>query len=233
MDSTVIVLTSDHGDYLGDHWMGEKELFHKPSVKVPMIISDPSTKSNATRNTNCDALVESIDLVATFVEMAGGNVPDHIIEGCSLLPLLHGETVDWRDYVISEYDYSVTPQALTLGLEPRDCRLFMVFDVRSKLMHAEGSFRSMLFDLATDPEEFHDLAKDDAHQSNIERLYGHLADWGRRMSQRVTTSDDDIKAMRGTSARLGVLPFLVDGSEVPDELTEKYRGFAPANYLET
>ena len=233
MDSTVIVLTSDHGDYLGDHWMGEKELFHEPSVKVPMIISDPSTKSNATRNTNCDALVESIDLVATFVEMAGGNVPDHIIEGCSLLPLLHGETVDWRDYVISEYDYSVTPQALTLGLEPRDCRLFMVFDGRFKLMHAEGGFRPMLFDLATDPEEFHDLAKDDAHQSDIERLYGHLADWGRRMSQRVTTSDDDIKAMRGTSARLGVLPFLVDGSEVPDELTEKYRGPAPANYLET
>ena len=233
MDNTVIVLTSDHGDYLGDHWMGEKELFHEPSVKVPMIISDPSTKSNATRNTNCDALVESIDLVATFVEMAGGNVPDHIIEGCSLLPLLHGETVDWRDYVISEYDYSVTPQALKLGLEPRDCRLFMVFDGRFKLMHAEGGFRPMLFDLATDPEEFHDLAKGDAHQSDIERLYGHLADWGRRMSQRVTTSDDDIKAMRGTSARLGVLPFLVDGSEVPDELTEKYRGPAPANYLET
>ena len=233
MDNTVIVLTSDHGDYLGDHWMGEKELFHEPSVKVPMIISDPSTKANATRNTNCDALVESIDLVATFVEMAGGNVPDHIIEGCSLLPLLHGETVDWRDYVISEYDYSVTPQALTLGLEPRDCRLFMVFDGRFKLMHAEGGFRPMLFDLATDPEEFHDLAKGDAHQSDIERLYGHLADWGRRMSQRVTTSDDDIKAMRGTSARLGVLPFLVDGSEVPDELTEKYRGPAPANYLET
>mgnify|MGYP006103974409 FL=1 len=233
MDSTVIVLTSDHGDYLGDHWMGEKELFHEPSVKVPMIISDPSTKANATRNTNCDALVESIDLVATFVEMAGGNVPDHIIEGCSLLPLLHGETVDWRDYVISEYDYSVTPQALKLGLEPRDCRLFMVFDGRFKLMHAEGGFRPMLFDLATDPEEFHDLAKDDAHQSDIERLYGHLADWGRRMSQRVTTSEDDIKAMRGTSARLGVLPFLVDGSEVPDELTEKYRGPAPANYLET
>ena len=233
MDSTVIVLTSDHGDYLGDHWMGEKELFHEPSVKVPMIISDPSTKSNATRNTNCDALVESIDLVATFVEMAGGNVPDHIIEGCSLLPLLHGETVDWRDYVISEYDYSVTPQALKLGLEPRDCRLFMVFDGRFKLMHAEGGFRPMLFDLATDPEEFHDLAKGDAHQSDIERLYGHLADWGRRMSQRVTTSDDDIKAMCGTSARLGVLPFLVDGSEVPDELTEKYRGPAPANYLET
>ncbi len=186
MDNTVIVLTSDHGDYLGDHWMGEKELFHEPSVKVPMIISDPSTKANATRNTNCDALVESIDLVATFVEMAGGNVPDHIIEGCSLLPLLHGETVDWRDYVISEYDYSVTPQALKLGLEPRDCRLFMVFDGRFKLMHAEGGFRPMLFDLATDPEEFHDLAKGDAHQSDIERLYGHLADWGRRMSQRVT-----------------------------------------------
>jgi len=233
MESTVIVLTSDHGDYLGDHWMGEKELFHEPSVKVPMIISDPCAKANAIRNTSCDALVESIDLVATFVEMAGGKVPDHIIEGRSLLPLLHGETVDWRDYVISEYDYSVTPQALTLKLEPRDCRLFMVFDGRFKLMHAEGGFRPMLFDLVTDPKEFHDLAKGDAHQSEIERLYSHLADWGRRMSQRVTTSEDDIKAMRGTSARFGILPFLVDGSEVPDELTEKYRGPAPANYMET
>ena len=29
-DNTMIVFTSDHGDYLGDHWMGEKDLFHEP-----------------------------------------------------------------------------------------------------------------------------------------------------------------------------------------------------------
>jgi hypothetical protein len=100
----------------------------------------------------------------------------------------------------------------------------MVFDGRFKLMHAEGGFRPMLFDLQTDPDEFHDLAKGDAHQDEIDRLYDYLAQWGRRMSQRVTRSDQDILNMRGKSIRRGILPFLYDGTEVDDELTEKYRG---------
>ena len=230
MQDTMIVLTSDHGDYLGDHWLGEKDLFHEPSVKIPMIIYDPRAEADATRGTVCDALVESIDLAATFVEAAGGKIPDHIIEGRSLLPWLHGETPDWRRYAISEYDFSATPQAVKLGLEPRDARLFMVFDGRYKLMHAEGGFRPMLFDLQEDPEEFHDLAKGNTHQDEIDRLYGYLAEWGRRMSQRVTKSDEEIKASRGRSMRRGILPFLVDGTEVDDELTQFFRGQAPADY---
>jgi arylsulfatase A-like enzyme len=224
LKDTMIVLTSDHGDYLGDHWLGEKDLFHEPSVKIPMIIFDPRAQADAARGTTCDALVESVDLAATFVEAAGGEVPDHIIEGRSLLPWLRGETPDWRDYAISEYDYSATPQAVKLGLAPRDARLFMVFDGRYKLIHAEGGFRPMLFDTQTDPDEFDDLGKGDSHAEQIERLYGMLAQWGRRMSQRVTRSEQEIINMRGRSGRLGVLPFMYDGSEVPEELTQKYRG---------
>lgn len=232
MDNTMIVLTSDHGDYLGDHWLGEKDLFHEQSAKIPLIIYDPREHADSTRGSCCDVLVESIDLSATFVEAAGGKVPDHIIEGRSLMPFLIGEKPEWREFAISEFDYSVTPQAVKLGLEPRDARLFMVFDGRYKLMHAEGGFRPMLFDLAEDPKEFHDLAKGDLHQEHIDRLYTYLARWGRRLAQRVTKSEDDIKAMRGRSIRRGILPFLVDGSEVPDELIEKYLGEAGANYLE-
>ncbi|WP_298293636.1 sulfatase-like hydrolase/transferase [uncultured Litoreibacter sp.] len=231
LDKTMIVLTSDHGDYLGDHWLGEKDLFHEPSVKVPLIISDPRPEADVSRGTVCDALVESIDLAPTFVEVAGGKVPDHILEGRSLLPWLRGEVPDWRDYAISEFDYSPTPQCVKLGLVPRDARLFMVFDGRYKLMHAEGGFRPMLFDLQTDPEEFHDLAKTGDHQPQIDQMYDYLAQWGRRLAQRVTKSEDDIKAMRGRSLRRGILPFMVDGSEVPAELTEKYKGPAPGNYL--
>lgn len=227
MEDTMIVLTSDHGDYLGDHWMGEKDLFHEPSVKIPFIIYDPRPEADSTRGTTCDALVESIDLAATFVETAGGKVPDHIIEGRSLLPWLHGQKPPWREFVISEFDYSATPQCVKLGLEPRDARLFMVFDGRYKLMHAEGGFRPMLFDLQEDPDEFHDLAKGTAHQQDIDRLYTYLATWGRRLAQRVTRSEDDIKAMRGRSARRGILPFLYDGSEVDEELTARYRVPAP------
>jgi arylsulfatase A-like enzyme len=224
MKDTMIVLTSDHGDYLGDHWLGEKDLFHEPSVKVPLIIYDPRAAANTTRGTACDALVESIDLAATFVDAAGGHVPDHILEGKSLMPWLNGETPKWREFVISEYDYSATPQAANLGVEPRDARLFMVYDGRYKLMHSEGGMRPMLFDLHNDPQEFHDLAKGSNHGAVIDKMYGHLRTWGLRLSQRVTKSEDDIKAMRGRSMRRGILPFLFDGSEASEELTEKYRG---------
>ena len=230
---TMIVLTSDHGDYLGDHWLGEKDLFHDPSVKIPMIVYDPRTEADATRGTTCDALVESIDLAPTFVEAAGATVPDHILEGSSLSPWLHGQTPEWRQAVISEYDYSVTPMRTTVGVSERDARLFMVFDGRYKLIHAEGGLRPMLFDLQEDPDEFYDLAQTEGHAEELDRLYDLLARWGRRMSQRVTRSEADLAAMRARSLRRGILPFLKDGTEVPPDLTEKYRRPVSQNHLET
>jgi len=233
MDDTMIVLTSDHGDYLGDHWLGEKDMFHDPSVKVPMIVFDPRVEADATRGTICDALVEAIDLAPTFVEVAGGKIADHILEGRSLIPHLHSTAAETRGFVVSEYDYSATPICEKLGLATRDARMFMVFDGRFKLIHFEGGFRPMLFDLKTDPDEFRDLTKGSAHAAEIDRLYGLLGQWSRRMSQRVTRSDDDIREMRGKSGRRGILPFLKDGSEVPAELTEKYRGQVQGDYTKT
>ena len=230
--NTMIVLTSDHGDYLGDHWLGEKDLFHNPSVKVPMIVYDPRTAADSTRGTTCDALVEAIDLAPTFVDAAGGDVADHILEGRSLRPWLHGETPEWRRFAISEYDYSATPMRDIVGVTIKDARLFMVFDGRYKLIHAEGGLRPLLFDLQQDPDEFHDLAKTDAHHAVIDRLYDHLREWGLRLSQRVTRSDAEIEAARGRSARRGILPFMKDGSEVPEVLTQKYRGTVDQNYVD-
>lgn len=231
IEDTMIVLTSDHGDNLGDHWLGEKDMFHDPAVKIPMIVYDPRAEANTTRGTTCDALVEAIDLAPTFLEVAGGTPASHILEGRSLSPWLHGDVPEWREFVISEFDYSVTPMAAGLGVSSRDARLFMVFDGRYKLIHGEGGLRPMLFDLQTDPDEFDDLGKGDTHADTIARLYEALGQWGRRMSQRVTRSEADIAAMRGRSMRRGILPFLKDGSEVPAELTQKYRGTVSQNHL--
>ena len=52
------------------------------------------------------------------------------------------------------------------------------------------------------------------------------------MSQRVTKSEDDIKAMRGRSLRRGILPFLADGTEVDEELLSKYRGKVKQKFVE-
>ncbi len=138
LDDTMIVITSDHGDYLGDHWLGEKDLFHDPSVKIPLIVYDPSPEADATRGTVCDELVEAIDLAATFIEFAGGTVPDHVVEGRSLMPFLHGRRPEtWRDFAVSEYDYGPTSMAAELGVPPKQARLFMVADRRWKFVHAE------------------------------------------------------------------------------------------------
>ena len=110
LENTLIVFTSDHGDYLGDHWMGEKDLFHEPSVKVPLIVYDPSSAADGARGTVCDELVEAIDLAPTFLEVLGGDpaAQSHRLEGRSLVPFLHGRAPDsWRSYAISEYDYAL------------------------------------------------------------------------------------------------------------------------------
>ena len=232
MGNTLIVITSDHGDYLGDHWLGEKDLFHEPSVKIPLIIYDPSPEADATRGSVCDELVESIDLAPTFIEFAGGEVAEQVVEGHSLLPFLYGKSPEvWREFVISEYDYAVTAMAANLGVASRDARLFMVADKRWKFVHAEGGFRPMLFDRQNDPDEFDDLGKSSACTKVIESMYAHLARWSRRMAQRTTRSERDILGMRGASRRKGVVLGLYDGSEAESELYAKYRGPVRQNHL--
>jgi hypothetical protein len=79
-NDTMIVFTSDHGDYLGDHWLGEKELFHDASSRVPLIVFDPRRAADATRGTVQRSLVEAIDLLPTFLDAVGAEIPAHIVE---------------------------------------------------------------------------------------------------------------------------------------------------------
>jgi arylsulfatase A-like enzyme len=226
----VIVLTSDHGDYLGDHWMGEKDLFHDCSVKVPLIVFDPSPDCDATRGTTCDALVEAIDLPATFVEMVGGEVPRHIVEGRSLMPFLRGERpADWREVAVSEYNYAHTGVRKALGVSAKDARLFMLADHRWKFVHVEGGFRPMLFDRATDPQELTDLGDDPDHAGVVREMYDRLARWARRDSQRVTQSDAQLDArMNGGGAMpVGILIGVWDEREIPEEYAAPYRHPVP------
>ncbi len=225
LDTTMVVFTSDHGDYLGDHWMGEKDLFHEPSVKVPLIVFDPSPAADTGRGTVCDELVEAIDLAPTFLEAVGGDpaAQSHRLEGRSLLPLLRGERPTWRRFAVSEYDYAMLPVAAKLGRDPRDARLFMIADRRWKLVHALG-FRPMLYDLETDPDELRDLGADPAFEGERRRLMAALEAWGLRMSQRTTLSEQQVRERRGKSQRRGILIGVWDESELADELWSKYLG---------
>jgi arylsulfatase A-like enzyme len=224
MQDTMIVLTSDHGDFLGDHWMGEKTFFHDAAVKVPLIIYDPSEDADVTRGTVCDALVEAIDLAPTFVDVAGGEVPEHILEGHSLLPLLRGEATWARDRVICEYDFSATPLAEKLGLSVRDAVMFMVADTRWKLIHVEGGFPPILFDLQNDPDELIDLGADPQHAQVVAAMYDKLFRWTRRVSQRTTRTEAELVDLRHSLRRRGVVLGVFDETETAQDLTVAYRG---------
>jgi arylsulfatase A-like enzyme len=205
-EDTMIIFTSDHGDYLGDHWMGEKELFHDASARIPLIVVDPDPQADATRGRKSSALVEAIDVVPTILDFFGGTSVPHILEGKSLLPLLHGETDKLRDFAVSEYDYSLRDVRKRLGVEVKDAKLTMLFDGRWKYVFAEG-FRPMLFDLTADPDELTDLGADPAHAKEAARLERLFFDWARRTSQRTTISDALIAARDATlgEAKAGIL----------------------------
>jgi arylsulfatase A-like enzyme len=216
LESTMIVFTSDHGDYLGDHWMGEKDLFHEQSAKIPLIVIDPSGAADGTRGTVSHALVEAIDLAPTFIDYFGSKPPDHILEGRSLLPLLHGnKPAGWRRVVFSEYDYAMQDVRLMLGQPIERCRLFMVYDGRWKYIHASG-FRPMLYDLETDPQEFRDRGADPSCAEIVARLQSELFDWALHPKGHITTTNEKIAnyASQQLQVKNGVLIGIWDETEL-------------------
>ncbi|MEX0285132.1 MAG: sulfatase-like hydrolase/transferase [Paracoccaceae bacterium] len=224
MRDTLIVLTSDHGDFLGDHWMGEKTFFQDSSTRIPLIIYDPSPEADATRGTVCDALTESIDLAPTFVDAIGGEVPDHILEGHSLMPILHGEATETpRSHVFCEYDYGASGVGRVLEANLKKATMFMVANKKWKLVHFESGDRPLLFDLEADPDEVNDLGTSNAHAEVIAGLYDVLFEWARRPSQRTTRSLSELKDMQTKSRGRGVVLGAYDEDDYPAEATVKYR----------
>ncbi|MBT4777932.1 MAG: sulfatase-like hydrolase/transferase, partial [Rhodobacteraceae bacterium] len=204
-DETMIVVTSDHGDYLGDHWLGEKELFHEVSVRVPLIIYDPRPEANKTRGKVVSELVEAIDLVPTFLAATGAPSADHRLEGSSLEPLIHGEFVEnWRSAVFSEIDYSYYKARDILGVGNYDARGYMVRTNDWKYIYFRG-FEPQLFNLNDDPNEFQDLGRDVDYEETRRNMHAILLDRLTGRKNRVALSDEALENARGKETSDGIL----------------------------
>lgn len=201
LDDTLIILTSDHGDYLGDHWLGEKELFHEASARIPMLVVDPDPAAEVSRGTADPRLVEAIDILPTCLDALSADLHPHRLEGRSLLPLLRGHkpVSAWREAAFSELDYTFRPARLTLGISPYDARAFMVRTADWKYIHYEG-FAPQLFDLHADPHELHDLGLSPEHANIRAALHERLFTWLRTRRTRVTITEV-MAAQRTASAR--------------------------------
>ena len=100
-DDTAIFFFSDHGDFTGDYGLVEKtqNTFEDVLTRVPFLIKPPSWLP-VTPGVS-DALIELVDLPAT-IEALAGIQPRHDHFGCSLLPLVAGETLEHRETVFCE-----------------------------------------------------------------------------------------------------------------------------------
>lgn len=111
-DDTMIIFTSDHGDPIGDFWLGNQLSYHDIQAHLPLIIRNPSPGARKLDGTIIDLFTESVDFLPTLLDWLGQDIPTEL-DGMSLLPFLSGETPrNWRQFVHWEYNFPSPPEPL-------------------------------------------------------------------------------------------------------------------------
>jgi arylsulfatase A-like enzyme len=155
-------------------------------------VVDPRAQADATRGSASHAMVEAVDVVPTILDALGLPGTPHVVEGRSLVPLLHGQGVsDWRDAAISELDYAFRAARHVLGKGPADCRGWMVRTERWKYVHWQG-MRAQLFDMLHDPDELVDLGDAVGHEAVRAEMAQRLMEWSLRRKTRTTVDDPTV-----------------------------------------
>lgn len=170
-ENTLIVLTSDHGEMMGDHYSLGKFGYFDPAYRIPLIIRDPARPAG--HGVQVREFSESVDIVPTLAAAAGLETPDHL-DGLSLGPFLDGAKPEgWRRHVHWEFDFRSF--AVALGRPIDTCNMSVLRGERFKYVHF-ADWPPLLFDLQADPGEATNLADDPAHaQTRLEMAEAMLS----------------------------------------------------------
>ena len=107
LNNTIIVLWGDHGMHVGQHGSWPKHTNMDIATRIPFIIHHPDMPAG-TQGQMTDALMESVDIMPTLLEMANLPIPStHTMEGRSLVPLLADPTQTWKTAAFSQYPKEV------------------------------------------------------------------------------------------------------------------------------
>lgn len=174
-EDTVVILTSDHAEMMGDHFMLGKGGYFDQSYHLPLIVRAPDAGA---RGVTVDAFTEAVDIAPTLMDMMGGQVPAHL-DGRSLAPFVAGQPPGtWRDCAHWEFDFrAVADGNQPFGLKPQQCNLAVARTARWKYVHFGGGLPPLLFDLENDPCEVENLAGDPAHRGTRLEMAERLLAW--------------------------------------------------------
>ncbi|MBI3822206.1 MAG: sulfatase [Planctomycetes bacterium] len=95
VDDTIVIFTSDNGYFFGEHGLADKWFLYEESIRVPLIVFDPSLPQQR-RNRTVEAMTLNIDLAPTMLDYAGVAMPKSM-QGQSVRPWIRGESPKWRD----------------------------------------------------------------------------------------------------------------------------------------
>jgi arylsulfatase len=155
LENTIILFTSDHGEMLGDHYMGAKSVFLEGSAHIPLIVRPLKGRMEAQRGSTCNTLANLADIMPTCLSAAGVSVPSDL-EGLDLLAAADGNAN--RERLFGNYNGH-----------------YMVREGNLKYIYTETGGAELLFDIGTDPMELHNLLSAGSHADAHQRLRGTLA----------------------------------------------------------
>jgi len=160
-ENTIIIYSSDHGENMGEHGLWWKNCMYEQASRVPLVISWPKRWRGGQRRKGASS---HMDLVQTVADMAGAHVPDDW-NGQSMLHRMDHASARWKDYAVSEY-YAHNTASGYVMLRSGDWK-YVYHTVIDKDHPAERE----LYNLATDPGEFTNLAALPEHSNRIESMH--------------------------------------------------------------
>lgn len=181
-DNTIVILTSDHGEMLGERGMWYKQHFFERSARVPMIVSHPK----AFTPKRLQQVVSLVDLLPTILDFAGTKNPVPMVSECdgnSLADLItEGECSDWPDTAISEYSGEGTCAP---------CRMLRKGDYKYIYTHGNPG---LLYNVKLDPLELDNLIDNpDYEETARSMLEILLSDWNPEQINRTILESQKVR----------------------------------------
>src|SRR5262249_55742443 len=166
LDNTVIIFTSDHGYFYGEHGLNEeRRLAYQEAIRIPLLIRYPRVvKGGATPG----QMALSIDIAPTLLELAGVKSGADI-QGRSLVPIFRGTPPEWRSSFLIEYfTDTVFPRIRNMGyVAARTAR-------HKYINYRELQGMDELYDLDQDPYEETNIIDRPGARETLQKMQAEL-----------------------------------------------------------
>jgi N-acetylglucosamine-6-sulfatase len=168
LDDTVVVFTSDHGYFYGEHGLSEeRRLAYEEAIRIPLLVRYPPT---VRAGTTPSEIALSLDLAPTLMELAGAASPAGTsYQGRSLVPVFRNSARDWRSAFLVEYfSDTVFPRVKNMGY-------VAVRTTKHKYIeYQELEGMNELYDLEMDPYEQKNLIDAPDARGALDRMRSEL-----------------------------------------------------------